>query len=692
MRSSLLSTNKDLSLETPLSHFFKKSASLEKIMDAGIKTFWDLLWFIPLRSIHLPKIQAFSFAKHKEYFAGKGEVVSIKSHYATNRRGIKKAPLFNIQVVVKDHLSSNSYFNIRWFNVYPNQKKIIESLTEFSFLGVVDESTGIKQIVNPKINFETEIKDNLLIEYSTLNKVPGEFFKKLLSKLPIALWDKIIDDIPSEILKKREFISLKDAFKILHGLSSMASFEEAKKRLIYEDFISSHLKVHARREFLKNKKSISLPDVEFDISLYRQKFPYSLTSDQNRVIEEIFFDLKSGSPMMRLVQGDVGCGKTTVAIIISLLLNELGYQVALMCPTETLALQHYETFKEIYDGSNFKISCLLGGTKAKEKNIIGEELKNGGINLIIGTHTLFQKNIEFKNLGLAIIDEQHKFGVDQRISLIKKGDGVHALLMSATPIPRTLQLAHYGDLDISTIKTMPANRKGIKTRIITQENYKNFLSFIKTRISLGEQVYVVAPAIEENEEKILKNVEEIFKLYKNYFSEMNISILHGKMTSKEKDEVIQNFSKNKSSILISTSVIEVGINIPNATVMAIYQPERFGLSSLHQLRGRVGRGEKAGFCFLVTESSDFTRLQILEQSNDGFVIAEKDLQNRGSGDLFGEIQSGHVSSHKIGDVFTNFDLFNQASEDLKDIIKNKPEYYKEKISLFINDLKVSTTI
>ena len=422
--------------------------------------------------------------------------------------------------------------------------------------------------------------------------------------------------------------------------------------------------------------------------------PYQLTADQVGVWSELIEDFESGHPMMRMIQGDVGCGKTTIALMASLLIAKSGSQVALMCPTESLANQHYETFKEnIHD---FEIELLVGSTKPKEKKAIYNRLRDGELKIVIGTHALIQDAVEFSDLQLAIIDEQHKFGVDQRLKLTRKGKATHNLILTATPIPRTLQLAQYGDLDISSIKTMPAGRKGIKTRIVKPDTYEKYLSFIKTRLTMGEQIYIVAPAIEESETLNIQNVNEIEKEYQKYFPEYSIKALHGKLKSDEKAKVLQEFKSNKVQMIISTTVIEVGINNPNATVMSIYNPDRFGLSSLHQLRGRVGRGEKVGFCFLVMKDKpsqdSVDRLKILEKTNDGFEIAQADLENRGEGDLFGTDQSGNISSKKVASIFEHFDLFNQVNKDIQALIAQNNPIIDEYVKSMKQNTKITTTI
>ncbi|MFG1514611.1 helicase-related protein, partial [Halobacteriovorax sp. ZH3_bin.1] len=383
--------------------------------------------------------------------------------------------------------------------------------------------------------------------------------------------------------------------------------------------------------------------------------------------------------------------KTTVAVASAYLILKTGGQVALMCPTETLALQHYREIEEIL-GNDFNVELLVGSTKTREKKKINESLENGSCNIVIGTHSLFQDSVKFKNLELAIIDEQHKFGVEQRIKLMKKGENPHCLIMSATPIPRSLSLTKYGDLDISIIKTMPGGRKGQKTRIVTNSNLNNYLSFVKTRLEMKEQAYIVVPAIEESENEDIRNLEHTYELYKKYFPEFRVAYLHGRMSPDEKQAAITEFKEHKTDILIATSVIEVGINIINSTIMAILSPERFGLSSLHQMRGRVGRGNKPGFCFLVTDREitpdSMQRLQVIEKYTDGFKIAEEDLKIRGEGDLFGQEQSGVVTQKRLANIVLNQDILYEAIED----IKKYPNDFDSIINFMNHDEKVFTTI
>jgi ATP-dependent DNA helicase RecG len=700
MKSSQSNTNK-LTWESSILELTarKPSQSLLKIHDAGFKTIKDLLWIFPLRVQKDPKVSSFSEMIEGQLFKGSGKVINCKFSPAYGRRGKRNIQLFNATVVVKD-LLSDKYVNLKWFNTYPGLKKQLEAMDDFTFMGQVTDFKGTIQIVNPKINPKEEKNNNgVLIEYPTINTVAGRHVKSIIEKIPTTLWDTPMESQSSQLgVNDNSHDSLNHSFRILHGLEGMQSsdvIELAKERLIYEEFFEDQLKVLARRMTMKSKDSPFLTTDSNKIEKLKGHFPYILTEDQSRTIEEVIKDFKSGHPMMRIVQGDVGCGKTTVAIIASLIAIQNGFQVALMCPTEQLARQHAKTFSEITKNMDIPITLLLGSTKTKEKNNIYQQLQDGTIPIVIGTHSLFQDAVIFNKLGLCIIDEQHKFGVEQRLKLVNKGEGTHCLIMTATPIPRTLQLAQFGDLDISSIKTIPKGRKGIKTRIVKQDNYQNYLSFIKTRISLGEQVYVVVPAISESILDI-KNVEDHEKVYRKFFPNLKIASLHGQLKADDKQQVMEKFNQGEYDILISTSVIEVGINVLNATVMSIYNPERFGLSSLHQLRGRVGRGEKPGFCFLVcdqnTSKEGLQRLGVVEKTNDGFQIAEADLKIRGQGDLFGVNQSGNVDNKKLANIFEHYDIFQNAINDINKVKELPENIIWDSIKHLTIDDKISSTI
>ena len=668
-----------------------------KIEDAGVKKIQDFLWITPLRIQEVPKLSTFDQIDVDKLFIGKAKFIHVKAVPAFGRRGKKKVQLFNIQAVAKDVFSEN-YINMKWFNSYPSLRKQLEQLEDFTFMGVATDYKGSVQFINPKINPNQAYNNNekMLIEYPTVNTVPGSQIQKIFNYIPSELWDTNLNEWDHFISHKLNLPSVVQSFKYVHGIESSSSetLQKAKERIIYQEFQENQLKLLARKLKSKKLKAPKLTILNKDFTSFENLFSYSFTSDQLKVLEHICSDFTSGHQMMRLIQGDVGCGKTTVAIMSMLLIVKNHFQVAFMCPTEALATQHFKTLENLK--TNFNISLLLGSTKASDKNTIYQELENGTINIIIGTHSLIQDNIKFDKLGLVIIDEQHKFGVEQRQKLTLKGQGVHTLIMTATPIPRSLQLAQYGDLDISTIRTIPKGRKGVQTRIVTESTYPKYLSFLKTRLELSEQIYIVAPAIEESETLDIKNVNSIFEQYKKYFPMHTIDVLHGQLKSHEKQSVMDQFKQGKIEILISTTVIEVGIDVANSTVMTIYNPDRFGLSSLHQLRGRVGRSEKPGFCFLISDKSMSTeslqRIKVIEKTSDGFEIAEADLRNRGQGDLFGANQSGHLSQFKIANIVEHLSIFEKATQDIEKLRKDSPEVLNNLLLNYLEDTKVSTTI
>lgn len=689
----------DISWQSPLSILTsgkKPSPTIEKINEAGIQTLLDLVWILPLRIYKMPIFRPFREAQIDQFFKGSGKVLHVEVKPAFGRRGKGNILLYNGYIVLKDHLSQES-IGLRWFNLYPNQKKQLESLNDLAFLGQVQEFKAQKQIINPQIIDPESHTNPYIIEYPTVNKVSGTHLKKIFDLIPKDLWNEIPETLPE--LGYDSKLSLSEAFKIIHGKIPVEHFDLKKKdlaeeRLVYEEFLIDQLKIQTRRKFIKRKDAPVISIETNRVNDLVKHLPFDLTNDQLKVFEEITKDLKSGHPMMRMIQGDVGCGKTIVAFLAARVANKAGYQVALMCPTEALANQHFDSFKELNPALNLEL--LLGSTKVREKKIVLKNMAEGETEIVIGTHALFQDPVKFKNLGLAIIDEQHKFGVEQRLKLVAKGEGTHSLIMTATPIPRTLSLAQYGDLDISSIKMMPAGRKGIKTRITEKVNYEKYIDFVKTRLTLGEQAYFVFPAIEESEILAIQNVKEGLIKYQEVFTDFTVGMLHGQMKSEEKDLIVQDFRDKKINILVSTSVIEVGINVPNATIMSIYNPERFGLSSLHQLRGRVGRGDKPGFCFLVLDKEVSTvahqRLSVVEQNLDGFVIAEEDLKFRGEGDLFGVDQSGTQSTKKLANFLTHTAILEQVVQDVNKLMTSRPDLLDPYFETLAKDQKILDTI
>ena len=404
----------------------------------------------------------------------------------------------------------------------------------------------------------------------------------------------------------------------------------------------------------------------------KENLPFQLTGDQERAISEISQDMQDERPMQRLLQGDVGSGKTVVATLSLVKAVENGYQAVIMAPTEILATQHYEGITELCKHLPINIALLTGSTSKKEKDRIYEELQNGTIQLIIGTHALIQDKVQFKNLGLVIIDEQHRFGVNQRAALQHKGVYPHVLIMTATPIPRTMTLSVYGDLAVSIIKEMPPGRKPVKTYVVDSSYKERLRVFFGKEMTIGHQVYVVCPLVEESEKLDLQAAEELFLELKDYFyKSFDVGLVHGRMNPKEKDEVMQAFHEGHIQLLVSTTVIEVGVNVPNATIMCIEGAERFGLSQLHQLRGRVGRGDIQAYCILVSDSKGDVsqeRLRLMESTHDGFELAEQDLLLRGSGQLFGLAQSG-LPDLRIANIIKDIDILVQARNDVLSYIR-----------------------
>ena len=482
---------------------------------------------------------------------------------------------------------------------------------------------------------------------------------------------EIHDSIPLKYQEKYNFSNKRMALNIVHNPPSKEKLKEAMIRLKYEELFEFMFKINYLKE--ENKKVNSGIERDIDeskVNDFISHLPYELTKDQNTAVNTIIKDLKSKSRMNRLLQGDVGSGKTIVSFI-AMYANYLsGYQSALMAPTEILATQHYSNLKDIFKDYNLNMALLTGSTPKKEKDLIYEELKNGDIDIIVGTHALIQDDVTYHNLGLVITDEQHRFGVNQRANLQNKGQKPDTLYMSATPIPRTYALTIYGDMDVSTIKTRPKGRKKIKTVVKTNKEIKDVLELMYEELKEGHQIYVIAPLIEESENSDLTNVNDLKeKMTLAFGSKYKIDLVHGKMASAAKELIMNEFLQNKVQILISTTVIEVGVDVPNATMMVIFNAERFGLSTLHQLRGRVGRSELQSSCILISDN-DTKRLEIMENTNDGFEISEEDFKLRGHGDLFGTKQSGDMT-FKIADLKADYKILLQAREDSLEYLLDK---------------------
>jgi ATP-dependent DNA helicase RecG len=701
---------KTIQWSSPLEDLLGKAShkSTEKLNAVGIKDVQDLLWVFPLRVLELPPLRSFDYVEEGRIFIGRAKVLNVQAKPNFRARGRGKVMLYNISVHVQDTLS-DKILTLKWFNSYGSVTQKISNCAYIEFMGEASIYNGQSQFTNPEF-FQLEsvdsespfvtVSNELKIQYPTVNTVSGVIVKKIVDKISMDLWNNIPETLPESLIKKKNFLSLSESFKVIHAkIKPTPELENrAENRLIYEEFFEDQIKIYLRRQYFKKPKANSYIVNDQTFHSFCARYPYILTDDQLKTLGDVRADLGGAHPMMRLVQGDVGCGKTTIAMIAAMIVIENGAQAALMCPTEALAMQHFLSCSELFDSKDYNVRLILGSTPAKEKKQIQKELEDGTIDFIVGTHSLIQDTIQFKQLGLAIIDEQHKFGVDQRIRLTSKSTGTHCLIMSATPIPRSLSLTQYGDLDISTIKMMPAGRKGHKTRIVTKETFQQFLSFVMTRLSLHEQIYVVVPAINESVEveQDFHNLVDILERFKKYFPDHNVEGLHGKMKSDEKAQVFSAFKNHKIDILVSTSVIEVGINVLNATVMAIMNPERFGLSSLHQLRGRVGRDQKPGFCFLVNDKliavTSMERLKVIENNTDGFIIAEEDLKIRGEGDLFGTDQSGAQTQKRIANIILHAEVLYEARADALNFIQNKDPDILNLMEKYSQDDRIFTTV
>ena len=489
----------------------------------------------------------------------------------------------------------------------------------------------------------------------------------------------LLEILPAEVREAHQYMTRYDAFKMMHFPESSERYEEARHQLAYEELFV----MQSGLALLRNKEQCYKgPKMGPNGDLMAQcieNLPFSLTGDQQRALEDIRIDMEDERPMQRLLQGDVGSGKTVVATLSLLKAIENGYQGALMAPTEILAAQHYEGIADVCGNLGITIELLTGSTTKKEKERIYEGLADGSINMIIGTHALIQEGINFYNLGLVIIDEQHRFGVEQRARLQQKGTYPHVLIMTATPIPRTMTLSVYGDLAVSLIKEMPPGRKPVKTYAVDSSYKDRLRRFFGKEMAEGRQVYVVCPLVEESEKLDLQAAEELYLELKEYFYKAyEVGLVHGRMKPSEKDEVMNAFHRGEISLLVSTTVIEVGVNVPNATIMCIEGAERFGLSQLHQLRGRVGRGSHQSYCILVSDSKNDVsqeRLKLMEQTQDGFELAEQDLLLRGSGQLFGLAQSG-LPDLRVANIIKDIEILVQAR---KDVLEFASQYGMEKL-------------
>lgn len=670
-------------LKTPISYLKGigpvKADLLKK--ELGIFTFEDLLFYFPYRHIDRSKVYKISELSMQElpYVQLKGKILSFKQQ--GQHRGARLHATFS---------DGSGFIDLVWFQGIKWIKEQYIIGKEYIVFGKPSVFNHQFSIAHPSIDDPNTSEDKLYLQIQPLYNIPEKLkarsidSRNVMRYLNTLLLDKrlsITENLPPSVIQKYKFCSRLDALKSFHFPETAEHLNQSKARLKFEELFFLQMKILSlkrdRKKVFNGIKIETIGSIFNDF--YSHHLPFELTDAQKKVLKEIRADLKSGVQMNRLLQGDVGSGKTIVALMTMLMLVDNGYQSCLMAPTEILANQHYTNLSQLVTHLPINIRLLTGSTSAKVRREILESLANGSCHILVGTHALIEDAVQFNNLGLAIIDEQHRFGVEQRAALWNKNhQPPHVLVMTATPIPRTMAMTLYGDLDTSIINQMPQGRKPIKTLHKTDAHRLSVIGFMKEQIKLGRQVYVVYPLIEESEKLDLKNLEDGFTNICRDFPqpEYHISMLHGKMKPAIKDEEMNLFVKGQTHIMVATTVIEVGVNVPNASVMVIESAQRFGLSQLHQLRGRVGRGADQSYCILITDdkmSNDARqRIKTMCDTNDGFIISEMDLQLRGPGDLEGKMQSGIIQL-KVADLAQDKNILENARSEAMEILNKDPE-------------------
>lgn len=652
--------------KTPLRELKGVGEKTEKLFQKiGITTAEELLRYYPRTyDIYEEPVEIASAEEDK--------TVSIRATIAT---GIYINQIRNLQVLTTTVADASGRLPVAWFNA-PYLRGTLKKGSVFILRGKIIRKKGRPQMEHPEI-FTPAAYEEIIHSMQPVYGLTKGLSNKMITKLVHQILDTRPlhgEYLPEEIRERYQLADANYAIRTIHFPKNMQELLTARKRLVFDEFLLFVLAVQLLKEKTEEAPNTFPMKPVWTTEEIIEGLPYDLTGAQKNVWHEIERDLSGHKLMSRLVQGDVGSGKTVIAFLAMVLSAENGFQSALMVPTEVLANQHYEGFLRLMEEQNIA-SChpvlLTGSTTARQKREIYQKIADGEVNVIIGTHALIQERVEYKNLGLVITDEQHRFGVRQREALTTRGNPPHVLVMSATPIPRTLAIILYGDLDISIIDELPAKRLPIKNCVVGTSYRPKAYSFIEKQVQMGRQAYVICPMVEESEGLEAENVTDYArKLQEILPGEIKVEILHGKMKPKEKNRIMEAFASGEIQVLVSTTVVEVGVNVPNATVMMVENAERFGLAQLHQLRGRVGRGEHQSYCIFIqgnNEENTSKRLKILNESNDGFYIAGEDLKLRGPGDLFGIRQSG-LMEFKIGDIYNDAGILKNASEVAGEIL------------------------
>ncbi|WP_326864539.1 ATP-dependent DNA helicase RecG [Apilactobacillus kunkeei] len=643
---------------------------VEALDELGIDTIYDLLTYYPFRYDDF-QVKDLSQIEDQEKVTIKGKIAAdpVVAHFGRKRN------LLNIRLLVDNDVVKVTFFNQPWLKkqlpvgkevlIYGRFDKAKASLSGIKILSSVDGNE-----MNPIYPANKHIRQKTISD---------------LVKLAFDEYKDVIDDvIPEDIIAKYKLESQKQVIQDMHFPNDTKDAYLARRTAKFNEFFLFQMRLQALKSEEQKDAGLAIKFNQADMDAFINQLPFSLTNAQQRVVNEIQNDLSTTRQMNRLLQGDVGSGKTIVAALAILACIDGGYQAALMAPTEILAEQHANKLATLFKDTKVNVALLTGDTKPAARKELLPRIKSGEINLVIGTHALIQDNVEYKNLGLAIIDEQHRFGVNQRAKLRQKNDGTNVLAMTATPIPRTLAITSYGEMDVSIIDELPNGRQPVKTAWIKEGQFKNSVGFIKERLNAGEQIYVVTPLVEESEAVDMKNAINIYDNFKNMFEpEFKVGLLHGRMKDEDKNLVMTEFKNNEFQILVSTTVIEVGVDVSNATMMIVFNADHFGLAQLHQLRGRVGRGSSQSYCLLVSDPKTETgvkRMNVMVESNDGFVISQKDLELRGPGDIMGKAQSG-LPDFKVGDPVADLTMLSVAQQEAIQIVstndwQNNPMYSK----------------